>query len=240
MGILRSIFGGYKKIMASVAQIILAVIILPILCFLLSLLVGGKDAFSVITNLIGEFSVTEVWLSLLTNFINSSEFSLGLNETAVVLDYIYAAVYETCVVGMCVGLCKNIGIILGIRGVPILQSILGVFLGCITIQGFGIANGPESVMACAFLILLNVITIWLIPSGAFFRKILATLLGLSLQMIIAVLSIGYVICLIAIMDGTIADLKTAVICLTGMFVPFLIVILFDYFFLTPEKNSLKI
>lgn len=240
MKILKWMFGGYRNIMASIAQIILAIIVLPILCFIMSLLVGEKDAFSMLTNILGEFSITEVWFSLLMSFINSSEFTLGLTEYSAMLNYINAAIFETCIVGMCVGLCKNIGVIFGIRGVPIVQSIIGVFLGCITIKAFGITNDIGSIYACAFLIVANIIVIWLIPTGALFRKLLATLLGLGLQMIIATLSMGYIICLISIMNGTITDVKTAAICLGGVLVPFLMVMLFDYFFLTPEKQLLGI
>ncbi len=234
MKILMWVFGGYKKIIPSIAQIILAVIILPILCFILSWLIGDNNASSMLTNIIDEFPVTDVWFDLLTTFINDSKFALGLTEYSTIINYINSKIFETCIVGMCVGLCKNIGIILRIRGVPIVQSILGVFLGCITVSAFGITNDIGSIYACTFLIIANVIVIWLIPNGDFVRKGLATLLGLGLQMIIAALSAGYIICLISIMNGTITDLKTAVICLSGMFIPFLLVLLFDYFFLTPD------
>ena len=59
MKLFLKIFNKRGRIFPSIVQVILTVMILPALCFLLSLLTGGDRAFSMITNLLGELSITE-------------------------------------------------------------------------------------------------------------------------------------------------------------------------------------
>ena len=65
MKLFLKIFNKRGRIFPSIVQVILTVMILPALCFLLSLLTGGDRAFSMITNLLGELSITEYWVDLL-------------------------------------------------------------------------------------------------------------------------------------------------------------------------------
>jgi len=238
MGIIKKVFGGYKNMMASIAQIILVVIFLPVICFILSLLSGTDDAFSMITNLLGELSITEYWLNLFMLLIEGPLNMSGLDIYFTSVEYVNSAVFEACVIGMCVSLCKNIGIVIGIRGVPIIQSILGIFLGCIIVRFFGLTNDLSSLFFCSMLIILNLIVIWLMSSGNFYLKFLSSIFSLGLQIIVAVLSAGYIVYLTLIMNGLITDLKTALTFLAVIFLPMLIVLAVDFFLLTPEKKSL--
>ncbi len=238
MKLFLKIFNKRGRIFPSIVQVILTVMILPALCFLLSLLTGGDRAFSMITNLLGELSITEYWVDLLLLLSEDPGSISSMNIYRFSIQYIDAAVFETCVIGMCVSLCKNIGVIVGIRGIPLLQSILGIFLGCIMACSFEVSNDMSTLFYCAMLIILNVVVIWLIPTHAFYRKFLATLLGLGLQIIVAVFSSGYVVYLTLIREGRIRDLNIAIPCLLAIFVPLGAVVAFDYFFLTPEKDSL--
>lgn len=236
-----NLFGGYKNlylnILPSVAQIILAVFFLPVLCFILSLLSGADKAFSMITNLISEFSVTEYWFDLITLLGGSVSDITNMDILTESFKYVNAAVLETCAVGMCVGLCKNVGVLLDIRGIPVMQSILGVFLGCIVIRYCEISNEISSLFYCVFLIVLNIVVIWLLPSVDFIKKLL-DMMTLGLQMIIAALAAGYIVFLASIMNGTITSLKAAISVMILLFLPMLLVLAVDYFALTPTKKKI--
>ena len=238
MKFLSKLFGGYNNIIPSIAQLILAVFILPILCFILSLITSTDNAFLMISNLLGELSITEYWLDLFMMLVENPADIANFDVYPYAMNYINSAIFETCIIGMSVSLCKNIGIILGIKGIPVIQSIFGIFLGCIMMICSGISNETEILFFCSMLIILNIIVIWLIPTGKFYQKFLATVLGLGLQMIIATLSAGYVIYLILIGQGVITDLKTGIIFLIVILLPMLIMLTIDFFLLTPKKNLL--
>lgn len=240
MKYLSKILNKRSAIFASVVQIILTILILPALCFILSLLSGREDAFSMITNLLDELPITGYWVNLIMLPLETPGEISGLSIYYFSVEYIRTSVFETCIVGMYVSLCKNIGIILKVRGIPLVQSILGIFLGCIMVRYFGISNQLSTLFYCTMLIILNVVVIWLIPKHAFYRKLLATFLGLGLQIIVAALSAAYVVYLTLILNGQIKDLEIAVPYLVSIFLPMLIIMAIDYFLLTPEMNSLEL
>lgn len=240
MKLLAKIFGGRKNVMPSIAQIIITVVILPILCYIMSLIVGGDNAFSIISDFLDELSITQYWMNLLLSVKDGTNELSGLDVYSKSIDFIYITVIQTCIVGMCISLCKNLGIFFQIKGVPLLQSLLGVFFGCIIVNAFGLKNDLLSLYACAFLIILNMAVIWLFPKGPIGSKIGAILVGLGLQIIVAALSAGYVVFLSLIIEGAITDFMIAIRILFALFIPLRIVLFVDYIFFTPFSDSLDL
>lgn len=237
MNLLAKLFGGKDNVKPSIIQIIVVAVILPIVCFVLPSVLR-VDLSSMISELIGELSITEYWVGLLTLLLESPD---ALSRTDIYLgsiEQMNSALFEACVVGMCVGLCKYLGVLIGLKGIALVQSIVGLFFGCVMTRYLDRSSELHSLLFCSLLIVLNIIVIWLIPAGAFYRKFLATLLGLGMQMFAALFSEGYVVFLTLLMNGMISDMRTAIAFLWTLFLPILVVLFIDYFFLTPEKNSL--
>lgn len=100
MKLLAKIFGGRKNVMPSIAQIIITVVILPILCYIMSLIVGGDNAFSIISDFLDELSITQYWMNLLLSVKDGTNELSGLDVYSKSIDFIYITVIQTCIVGM--------------------------------------------------------------------------------------------------------------------------------------------
>ncbi len=235
---MESFLSGFrlKNLIPSVAQLLLAVLILPVLCFILKLLVpdGGWQFLS---NLVDEVGIMETWFSLTGDYIHS----LGTAPTtegylAAVVSPVPQIMLEEALMGMCIYLLKTVGTMLYLRGVPVLQTILGVFLGCIVIRAAAVdESGMYTVATIAFLIVANIVLTIFTASGQPLQKVLSVALGISLSVIIAGMGAAYIAALTQIANGCVADLKLCFALIGATLCPLLIVLLVDYFLLAVKK-----
>lgn len=239
MKTLAYLFGGRDEIKPSIAQILLIVAIFPFIGIPLSYIIGD-EALSVIYDLLSELPIAGYWFSLLVQLADTPSELFSFDVYLSSIEYMNSTIYEACIAGMCIDLCKNVGELIGMKGVPFIQSILGIILGCILIRAIGVSDGVRTMYFCSMLIVLNIVVIWVLPKGSFSQKILATVLGLGMQMIVAVFSSGYVVFITLILRGMITDLRVVITFLAALFIPMLVVLAIDYFCLTPKGDRLRI
>lgn len=235
-----SIFGGYKSFKATIAQCMLAFILLPALgLFIHNLLPDMEGTF--FTSMLGEDNLFEGWLELLSNTfdqVNTAfNFTTYFDDT---LRLIAKTIVETTLIGLCIYLCKTLGVMLNMRGVPILQTMIGVFLGCFMISFLKVSAPIYITVTYAFLCIANIMLTIFVTKDQVVLKVLGIFVGLSVQSIIAALACTYVAALQLIWRGIVTDLAAIIglICLTAS--PLLIVLLIDYYLLTPKKERHQI
>lgn len=219
MGFLIKIFGKRSNIIPSVAQIILVIIILPGVCFLLSLLVGKDGAFSVLKDFFSNICIMGKWFELLLLPQQSMEMNSTLETYNELIIYTGETIIQTCIMAMCLSLGIEIGKIIGIKGIPLIQSLIGVVLGCIVINSFGLKNDISSLIVIFVLTILNLIAAFIGSSAI--RKLF---IGFGLDIIIAALYSGYICLNMLILNGKITDIKIVLISLFVIMVPLVICI----------------
>ncbi len=127
-----------------------------------------------------------------------------------------------------VGLFTNI-----IGQVPICEYWSDILAATVEISEMGVA-----IVYAGFLVVINVIVIWLIPGEGFFAKTGATVFGLALQIVVAVIAAGYVVFLSMIADGQITEMQYVISMIANLTLPMLTVLALTFFFLASKKASL--
>ncbi len=230
-----SFFGGFKNLIASVAQILIAIILLPFICFILKLILPA-NGISFILNLLQEIPFLDVWFDMVQKFAEAPKDGvLVQNYLQAVIQPALDGAFEALIIGMCVYACKTIGTMLYIRGVPVIQTVAGVFLGCITIKAIGVGDTYYSIFAIGFLVILNIVLTLLAAHGQVLQKVLGIFIGIGCQSILAGLAAAYVAALCLIINGWANSLGAAVGLIGVTVCPLLIFLLIDYFILTPKK-----
>ncbi|MDD2956305.1 MAG: hypothetical protein PHD67_08325, partial [Oscillospiraceae bacterium] len=223
-----------KNVIASVAQIVLAVLLLPGLCFLYHLIVPDDNG-NILLNLFAQVPVLENWLEVLSGALLSTGAPIDVATYAeMVIDPVGQAIADSAVLGMCIYACKTIGTMIYIRGIPVLQTVVGVIVGCITCKAMD-GDFGYTLMAVLFLMLLNVVLTILCAHGQVLIKIAGIAMGLGYQMLVAGAGASYAAALALVMHGAVDSLAMAVALLLVPLCALLILLLVDYLFLTPKK-----
>lgn len=226
-----------KNMMASVAQVLLAVILLPMICMLLNVLIPD-NCMEFLLNLVGELPVwseiVEIIIQLIVKIQSSSnvDFLFFYNALIKAIQY---SILEAVILGLCVYACKAIGTMLYIRGIPVLQALFGILLGTITLKAME-NDDIVKYTSFLFLIVLDVVLTLFEASGQLLKKILGVLIGMGTQSLIAGLSAGYVLVLAYILSGSIKDLSVIVALLMIILIPLICFLCLDYVLFTAIKS----
>lgn len=224
------VFGGYKQFMGTVTQIIITVILLPALCFILNLLVPGK-ASDFFLGIIGEADLFEVWFEMAARIFQSQNVPDMLTYLNEIVNALNSVIFEATILGLCIFACRTVGEMLNIIGIPLLQTVIGSFLGCIVI-GATEADGTGLYLSLAitFLTLLNIVLFMYAAEGNVLSKLLKFFPHIGMSAIIAGLASAFVVVNILIMQGAVPDLLTAVQLLLVTAFPLLLFATIDYLY----------
>ncbi len=226
---------SFKKIKASVAQILLVVIIMPYVSVLLKLIIPD-DAATFFMNLIQEVPV----LGLSSNIVLDLISEINEGKSISIAEFFYEmmqtideAYIQAIIIGMCIYACKTLGTIINMKGVAAIQTLVGVLFGCIVVKGAGLnVNAMISAMMC--LMIVDIVITVVAVKGQWLRKILSILFGISLQSITAAYASAYVAVLAFIFSGNINSFKIAVALLGVTLFPLLALLIVDYLIFTLE------
>ena len=179
-----------KNLIWTGAQIALAVILLPFVAILIHLILPD-GMLTIVINSIQEIPVIGQMLSMLGTLEAELEGGALPSVSEYLLYTVEQVSVETAVIGMCVYMCVQVGTLLFIRGVPILQTIIGVILGAITLQAMQ-GSTAYALYAAAFMVIANIVLTIFVATGQVVKKILSVFLGLGLQCLLAGFAAGYV------------------------------------------------
>ena len=224
-----------KNLIWTGAQIALAVILLPFVAILIHLILPD-GMLTIVINSIQEIPVIGQMLAMLGTL--SAELEGGALPP--VSEYLYytfvqveTAVVESCVIGMCIYMCVQVGTLLFIRGVPILQTIIGVVLGAVTL---GAMHGSMdyAILAMTFMMIANIVLTMFVAMGQIVKKLLSVFLGIAMQSILAGFAAGYIALLTMFMQSA-PELRNALLMLALVGLPYVIFYALYYVLIQPIK-----
>lgn len=224
-----------KNLIWTGAQIALAVILLPFVAILIHLILPD-GMLAIVINSIQEIPVIGQMLAMLGTL--SAELEGGALPP--VSEYLYytfvqveTAVVESCVIGMCIYMCVQVGTLLFIRGVPILQTIIGVILGAITLEAMH-GSMDYAILAMTFMMIANIVLTMFVAMGQIVKKILSVFLGIAMQSILAGFAAGYIALLTMFMQSA-PELRNALLMLALVGLPYVIFYALYYVLIQPIK-----
>ena len=224
-----------KNLIWTGAQIALAVILLPFVAILIHLILPD-GMLTIVINSIQEIPVIGQMLSML----GTLEAELEGGALPSVSEYLYytfvqveTAVVESCVIGMCIYMCVQVGTLLFIRGVPILQTIIGVILGAITLEAMH-GSMDYAILAMTFMMIANIVLTMFVAMGQIVKKILSVFLGIAMQSILAGFAAGYIALLTMFMQSA-PELRNALLMLALVGLPYVIFYALYYVLIQPIK-----
>ena len=176
--------------------------------------------------LIQEIPIAGTWLGIVTDF--SSNISVPLSGIYLT-DMIWSSVEETLIIGMWLEACKKLGNLLDLQGIPLLQTVLGVLLGCFMSVNMG-SNMPYNISSGIFLLVLNAVLIIFTTSRGIILTCVLGILELALECCIASFSVCYVATLLLMLHGLSASIAVPMLVVT--LIPMLFGLTFDHFFLS--------
>lgn len=224
-----------KNLIWTGAQIALAVLLLPFAAILVHMILPD-DTLTVVLNGVQEIPMVGQMLSMLGTL--SAELEGGalppVSEYLLyTVEQVEKASVETAVIGMCVYMCVQIGTLLFIRGVPVLQTIIGVILGAITLQAMQ-GSTAYALYAAAFMVIANIVLTIFVATGQVVKKILSVFLGLGLQCLLAGFAAGYV-ALLTMFLKVAPQMRHVLLMLALVGLPYLIFYALYYVLIQPIK-----
>lgn len=228
------IFRSRRLIMGSICQILLGILIFPLLCLILAWLSPDKGA-SFILNIFSGIELFEIWPDVVVSMAQGANFDNVVNYLDVLNIAVGGTVIETTVIGLSIFLCKNIGGALHVRGIPVLQTLLGSFLGCIISKAIDVSSLGYLLLSLTFLLLANYVVLIIFFRGQTIKKILSGLIGPGVSVMIAGMAAAFVTANLLILKGQVHSFGTGMALILGTFTPLLALLLVDYFLLTPKK-----
>lgn len=222
-----------KKLMGTLAQILLGFLVFPILAMLVELFLPGQLG-NFITNCVSGIELFEVWPDAISTMAQYSPDTMMQSYTEVLVLACGVAAMETGIISLCIMLCKNIGIVIHIKGAPVLQTLIGVFLGCIFCKSLSITDELELAVVYTFLFACNCLIVWIYELQPV-KTFVKTLISASLSLIIAGMTAAYVTTAMMMIQGQITDLLVGCKLLLLTFIPLVILLIIDYFFFSADK-----
>lgn len=226
----KQIFGGSSDIMSSLAQLIVGLLIFPLLCLLLALLnvKFGDDILGFLYNV----PITAPWRDALQNYYGqelSYLLPINLFKDGVLMGW--NAWLPLLFATLCVTGTQKLGFMFKIKGLPVLQTVIGVFLGCLLVKYIPMdLKNSFTLIVLGLLLVVNFILVLATSKVKPAKMILAVLLGLLCDCIVTIFAFAYVVLLIFIIQGIFAQLSATAWLMVALFIPMILFMLVDYAF----------
>lgn len=238
MSLIKKIFKTKSNIIPTVAQLLIVVFLLPPICYVLSFLMRER-AFAFVEELLDAFPLTQHWMAVIFDFDWEKSFSTlsGLNLLTTVLQEIITVMFEASIVGMIISMCKKFGEFLKIKGLPLLQSVVGVILGCILLRSIQVGGMNWKLIVCTLLAALTYVVHWLTSNNGFLKSFLLTTIEIGFDTLIAGMISGYTAFLSVLLNNNSVFTDFSKPFFLGLFIllPSVIFIALNHFF-TGKKD----
>lgn len=190
-----------KNLIGTLAQLALLLIICP-LAFLLLEKFLPQQTWASFMALLGEIPLVGDVLNIVNTYVEmKADETAYLNFFVNYIDLISASMKDAVLMGMCILGLKELFILIGLRGVPILGALTGTVLGAIVVEAFKTADMTYKILSVIFLVLLNLLIILLTEPGRHRVKKWIGIIGMGGQALIAGFSLFYFACLFRLFAG---------------------------------------
>lgn len=237
----RRFFESHKNMAATFTQLAALFIILPTLFFLLGLLLP-ESAINSWCKILRSIPGFDHYYGYIIELARLEPGSIRLIPHIIQLfkiletDLLKDALFSTAIIAMCLYAAKLLGNKLLMRGIPIVQDLIGILLGIMLIYFIKLfAFNPVGIAVLIILIILNIILTFTLVSEQQVKKFLALFIGIGLSIFTAAASLAYVTVMILIAEGVMPTFMTAAILTCTTSIPFLIFVTADYYLLMPKR-----
>lgn len=221
-----------NALMKAIAHILIVVLLLPFACILIKA-IAADSIGSFISNTLDEIPVISVLVTYFKS-IGSVENLNGMNLFEFTINTITESMFSMYAVGLCVFIFKRIGELIGIKGVPILQTVAGVFISSFILNWTG-ENEIETVIADGVLLLIAFGLSFFVKGGLLRSFFWDACIGTGMATISAGTICAYCSVLILIMNGYFGSIGNSIAMAALSFIPACACLVIDYFMFS-DKN----
>ncbi len=192
-------FKFFRKIdiMSSIAQLLVVVLLLPFIAILIRLIMPDTIG-NFITGILGEIPVISVGSDLFENFSNSQSINV-FDYFNTIIDVAGKNMIEMTIIGLCVYDSRRLFSLIGIKGLPIISTVVGVFVGCFCLRWI---NSEEMYMyMLAVLLIITAGVVIFVVKGHFFKWFWDFGLGTGMAVITATATSGFLSVLSLMIKG---------------------------------------
>ncbi len=216
---------AFKNFMANIAQLVIIVLLMPFAAIIIKA-VAPDTAGTFITNILDEIPV----LNVFTSYFSAFKWTESIQVFSL-LEYIVEAVSSSVIsmyiVGLFVHIAKTAGEIFGMRGIPAIQTVAGIFLSSFCLKYLG--NDFEKSILCTFALIITAFVLSvLVKKNAVKSFFWDAGVGIAMATVTAGTTCAYCAVLVLIIKGYFDSLLYAINVLIWALVPALICLLIDY------------
>lgn len=216
---------AYSGIMASIAQVLLVVLVLPFLAIIIKA-VSPDSIGAFITNTLDEIPVIKIFLSYFTAF-EATESIGGFVLFEFIINTIASSIMSMYIVGLFVYIFKVLGELIGMRGISAIQTVIGIFLSSFCLSYLK-DDFEKSILCSLVLIVIAFVLSVLLNKSPVLSFFWNAGVGIAMATITAGTVCAYCTVLVLIIKGYFPSLLSAVNVLIWALIPALICLLVEY------------
>lgn len=222
----------YKSIMASVAQILVILIVVPTTCRVLNLIIPDITQ-SFLKTTLEEIPIINVFTSYYSA-ASSVESLQSFSVFAFTVQALQDTILSSYIVGAFIYIFVKLGNLIEMSGIPAIQTLVGVFCSSVCLKLTGDDVTAQAICLVVLTIIAFVLAIITKKKGIL-RFLLDFGLGLGLAAITTGTISAYCTVLVLMVRGWFPDLATAINTLIWALIPALISLLIDYLIFGRKK-----
>lgn len=212
----------FKKVMASIAQIVILVLILPGVIIILNWLVPDI-AKKIVVDTLGQIPLIDT-LTSYYQLYQVNDFDTTFSLFSYIIETINQSFFSMYIVGLTVDICKNL---LRFNGIAAFQTVLGIFLSTICLGLIG-DNVEKSIICAGVLMIVDFIIALLFSKTKITTFLWKNGLGITMSTITAGTLCAYLTVIALIIKGHYGSFWLALNALIWAAVFALICLLVDY------------
>ncbi len=214
-----------EKLFPSVAQIILLVILFPFIAIIIRVIMP-EQAGEFIKNTLEEIPI----VNILTDYYSAVSVAEDLKVFYLfefIIEAIKTTILSTYIVGLCAYIFKDIGELIGIRGIAGIQAIAGILAGCFCLKFIG--DGIEANIICTAILMIIAFVITLISrKGSVISYLFKTGIEIGMTVITSATVSAYCVSLALLMRGRFESIWEGICIVLLSLIPATICLLIDY------------
>lgn len=214
-----------KRIMTSLVQIILLVILLPFIAIVIRLIMPDQIG-EILKNIFDEIPIVKVLSNYFLVLAQTKELnSFSLFEYTI--ETVSETILGTYIVGIWVYIFKHLGELIGLRGLPVLQTIIGILVSCFCLRFIG--DDIRSNILCVLILAVIAFGIAIIVRKGNIGKFALDIgVGIGMATITSATVSAYCTVLVLIMRGMFGSLWEGIYIAFLALIPATICLLIDY------------
>ena len=220
----------FGNVGGTVIQILILVLVLPGI-----LLIAHTLAPTQTGNLISGILSEIPYLGKLTDIVQYASSVHGnwgdglLHILSALIETINENTESAMIIGMCVLLGRELSILIGLRGLPVIGVVFGSIIGILVNIYFLTAESIVPILILVFLVVLNIVVILISELGGQWAQKIIGILFMAVHGIIAALFLFYILCIVYMVQYGVSSWQQVLAMGLIPLITLLAAMLIDYF-----------